>query len=37
MTCSILRAENEGVSGVAGLTILPNKNGWDGGYGAEVA
>ncbi|MCP5492168.1 MAG: methyltransferase [Chlamydiales bacterium] len=43
MTCSILKDENEALIRESGLqcigepiTILPNKEGWDGGFGAAL-
>ncbi len=43
MTCSILKRENEGIVEASGLqwigepiTVLPNKEGWDGGFGVAL-
>jgi 16S rRNA (cytosine967-C5)-methyltransferase len=37
LTCSILSCENQQITGQPGQLILPNSEGWDGGYAAQVA
>jgi len=36
LTCSILSSENQKITGVPGHIILPNIEGWDGGYAAQI-